>query len=352
MRARVHKEDFYAILGLHIKSDQNQLRQAYLQLARQHHPDRNPGDQTAEERFKSISQAYAILSDPVARRRYDRLRQSKVNRRPAPHHPRHRPTRESGPEVQAARRAQTAGFDGDCGRASAQTTSGASQTGASQTGASQTGASQTGASQTGASQTGASQTGASQTDDNRREGRGADAGRRRSGFDKPGSRRFAAEPDVEDLMADLFKTAEGRSSLKKMQDELNKAGLGTGLERLMAQLRSAVTDQGLTGVFKSSAGRLLKKLRKKFFANPLSGPELLAPGDIIFGLALSPEAAAAGTTINLNYQRDDLPHRLSVRIPAGLTDQARLRVPGQGHLTGEGLDRGDLLLDLTVRHPD
>ena len=66
-------KDFYAVLGVSRDADDAELKRAYRNLARAHHPDKNPGDQKAEERFKEISEAYAILSDPDKRSQYDRF---------------------------------------------------------------------------------------------------------------------------------------------------------------------------------------------------------------------------------------------------------------------------------------
>jgi DnaJ-class molecular chaperone len=63
--------DLYAILGVPRDCDADTLRSAYRKLARQHHPDVNPGDTAAEDRFKEISRAYDVLSDPEKRRNYD-----------------------------------------------------------------------------------------------------------------------------------------------------------------------------------------------------------------------------------------------------------------------------------------
>ena len=65
--------DFYAILGVSRDADDGELKKAYRNLARAHHPDKNPGDKKAEERFKEISEAYAVLSDPDKRAHYDRF---------------------------------------------------------------------------------------------------------------------------------------------------------------------------------------------------------------------------------------------------------------------------------------
>jgi len=67
-------KDYYAILGLNPDADEQAIKQAYRKLARQYHPDVNPGDKKAEERFKEINEAYQALSDPERRRKYDELR--------------------------------------------------------------------------------------------------------------------------------------------------------------------------------------------------------------------------------------------------------------------------------------
>ena len=67
------KRDYYEILGVSRSTDQAELKAAYRQVALRDHPDRNPGDPDAEERFKEASEAYAVLSDPDKRARYDRF---------------------------------------------------------------------------------------------------------------------------------------------------------------------------------------------------------------------------------------------------------------------------------------
>jgi molecular chaperone DnaJ len=66
-----NKEDYYAILGVSRKAKEQEIKKAYRRLARKNHPDVNPGDKSAEERFKRIQQAYEILSDPKKRDIYD-----------------------------------------------------------------------------------------------------------------------------------------------------------------------------------------------------------------------------------------------------------------------------------------
>ena len=71
--ARSHP-DYYATLGLSPEATEEEIRRTYRRLALQWHPDRNPGDPNAEERFKAISEAYAVLVDPVKRRAYNGTR--------------------------------------------------------------------------------------------------------------------------------------------------------------------------------------------------------------------------------------------------------------------------------------
>jgi molecular chaperone DnaJ len=66
------KKDYYEILGVPKDADEKKIKAAYRRLAREHHPDVNPDDPAAEERFKEISEAFAVLSDSEKRARYDR----------------------------------------------------------------------------------------------------------------------------------------------------------------------------------------------------------------------------------------------------------------------------------------
>lgn len=69
------EKDYYSVLGVKPASSDTEIKKAYRKLARRFHPDTNAGDKQAEERFKDISQAYDVLSDPKQRKEYDQLRE-------------------------------------------------------------------------------------------------------------------------------------------------------------------------------------------------------------------------------------------------------------------------------------
>jgi len=71
----LHK-DYYDILGVTKAASQEEIKKAYRKLAKKHHPDANPGDKVAEEKFKEISQAHDVLSDPQKRTQYDQVKEA------------------------------------------------------------------------------------------------------------------------------------------------------------------------------------------------------------------------------------------------------------------------------------
>jgi len=66
------KKDYYEVLGINRDAEQEEIKKAYRKLTRQHHPDKNPDDPQAAEKFKELTEAYKVLSDPHKRAQYDR----------------------------------------------------------------------------------------------------------------------------------------------------------------------------------------------------------------------------------------------------------------------------------------
>ena len=67
-------KDYYRILGVDASADKEQIKKAYRSLAKQFHPDKNPDNKGAAERFKEVSEAYSVLSDAEKRKKYDMMR--------------------------------------------------------------------------------------------------------------------------------------------------------------------------------------------------------------------------------------------------------------------------------------
>lgn len=67
------KRDYYEVLGVSKSASEAEIKKAYRQMAIKYHPDKNPDDKTAEDKFKEAAEAYEVLSNPEKRQRYDRF---------------------------------------------------------------------------------------------------------------------------------------------------------------------------------------------------------------------------------------------------------------------------------------
>ena len=67
------KRDYYEILGVNKSADDAAIRKAYRKLAKKYHPDTNQGDKQAEKKFKEVTEAYTVLSDPEKKKMYDQF---------------------------------------------------------------------------------------------------------------------------------------------------------------------------------------------------------------------------------------------------------------------------------------
>ena len=73
------KLDYYEVLGVTRSASDGEIKSAYRKLALKYHPDRNPGDHSAEEKFKEAAEAYGVLADGDKRSAYDRFGHAGVN---------------------------------------------------------------------------------------------------------------------------------------------------------------------------------------------------------------------------------------------------------------------------------
>jgi curved DNA-binding protein CbpA len=308
--AKPSSPDFYAILGVREDASGEQLREAYLRLAKKYHPDKNPDKPQFAELFKSISEAYAVLREAQTRARYDRLRKKfqkpKADVRP-------KTTVKPAPKPGPAAKGPAAGQS----RTKSQTAETKAKAAEAQKTRSQT-------------QTQAKTQAQAKNQANSQTGQGPKTGT---------ASESSAESILENFLTQLFKTRTGRSALQKTQGDLSKEGLGVTIDRL-SRHKVAGSPKG-----KKSLMHKVARALKEFFS-PSGQSQTVY--DVAHKLAVSPHFAKAGTTITISYLRDNNQnHSLEVNVPPGITDQTKLRMPGAGHLKPDRT-RGDLILTVNI----
>ncbi|HET6967501.1 MAG TPA: DnaJ C-terminal domain-containing protein [Ornithinibacter sp.] len=232
------EKDFYAILGVPQDADAAAIKKAYRKLARKHHPDQNAGDTAAEQRFKDIGEAHAVLADPKQRQEYDAVRQMA----------------HGGARFRAGGPGGAGGFE-DVFSAF---------------------------------------------------GGGGGGQRVRFSTGGPGAGAGAGQPDLDDLLAQMFGGAAG--------------GAGPRAQR---------------------------------GSDPFSGfgaPRGPRPGaDVQARTSLSFRDAVEGATVTLSTAEG---RRITTKIPAGVKDGQKIRLRGKGAEGDPGAPKGDLILTVAVeKHP-
>ncbi|MDR2405547.1 MAG: DnaJ domain-containing protein [Deltaproteobacteria bacterium] len=346
------EQNFYKALEVSQKVSADDLRAAYLKLALKWHPDRNPGDSIAEERFKLVSQAYAVLRDPQARTRYDRLLAKKAGKL-RPRKPSPKPAQGPKPPNPVNGYSSSPGGYGPPPPSKVKPKTPPNDPFAfSQSGSAFT-----------TSHT-ATYTKKEQKTEPKKEPikptkitispnpptKNPPPGSGPINPPQKGPKKITPPkpkaPDPEDIILTYFTTPEGQVSLKKIKEELTKTGLGANspvLDKLNEKTKKTSPFHNITTALSKGIGGI-----KRFFVgNPFPAKSKVSEYDLTFALALSPEAAKSGTTVDLQYFQDGFDRHLSIRVPPNTKPNTRLRLSGQGNLKPDK-SRGDLLLTINI----
>ncbi|MGL4208403.1 MAG: J domain-containing protein, partial [Candidatus Adiutrix sp.] len=263
------KRNPYAVLGVDEKASLGDIRRAYMALAVKYHPDRNPNDPTAEERFKDVTQAYAIICDPLAKAAYERGQRAQKKAQPQPSatsktHPK------SGTQAKKP-------FEGFSTAQNSQKTNG------------------------GGKQSKQSQEAQSKTFDN--------------GF--------------EEAFGNFFQSEKGRETLRDLEKELGKAGLHFNTADFIKWFKGKQKaspprqrESFLSNLIETVTGRQrkAKQLAAEYDLN------------YNLGVSLSAAQAGTTVEISHQPDDNAPPKRLSVYINPKTISGSRLRLSGQGRL--------------------
>ena len=291
------KRDLYGVLGVERKADEDAIRKSYRQLARRYHPDVNPGDDEAEERFKTISEAYSVLSDAEKRRNYDEFGEGSL---------------EAGFDAERARRAREA-FGARFGEGHA------GGFGEREGGAFHFG---------------------------NLEDLFSDLYTRR-GWGEPGRRRRGADLEAE-LELDFLDAARGGE--QRITVARPRADGSTRQETLSVRIPPGVADggrirlrgKGGEGVGEAGPGDLYARVRvraHRFFRRE--------GRDLHLDLPISVGEATLGARVEV----PTLDGRVTLTIPPGTDSGSRLRLRGKGVPSPSGAAPGDLIVTTQIRVP-
>jgi len=280
-------KDYYHILGVEENASSEEIKRAYRKLALKHHPDHNPGDKRAEERFKLISEAYAVLIDQGKRGQYDEARKVETDSKPEPEtdfsYTQEDLFRDLFADAYArqvfrdlARETQKSGFRFD-----------------------------------------------------EKFFKEVFFGGR--GFFFGGV--FFSGPKFQRVQRDFgpdFKTTlSGAARSGRRVSTADQAGPKSGLIDWLGRV-----------------GRSAKELATTLLGRPTAA-RIGNTGDITYKLTISQDQARAGGNVQVLYQRNGSPQKIAVKIPPGTKDGTRLRLKSMGH-TGSGRVSGDLFLHIRV----
>lgn len=296
-------KNYYHILGVKESASPDEIKKAYRQLAIKYHPDHNPGNESAEDQFKLISEAYAVLIDAAKRSEYDRSRMDQAARAARTAH--------SGPKQYQSRPGHQAGFS------------------------------------------------YSQEDIFREFFKSAYA--RQAFKDMASEFRKSGYRFDENFFNRVFfggrgfffggvffnNPGAGQTGRPGPGSPDYKTSFSKESARMGAKPRPKATPAApKKPAIKPGVWKRLTRGFRKVTRNLLPSEPFPDTADINFNLTIPARAAREGTQLKVAYQRDGRSQEIQVKVPAGTRNGARLRLKNMGHHVGD--KTGDLFLNVKV----
>lgn len=320
----VKYKDYYDILGVKRSATQEEISKAFKKLARKHHPDLNPNDKTAEEKFKEANEAYEVLKDPEKRKLYDSLG----------------PNWQQGQDFRPPPGYENVHFQFRGGPGGGASAGGFSDFFEFIFGGGMGGAGRGG--QAGGFEDIFSQMGGQAG------GRGGFSGFSGGGHSGPRARRGAdAEADLDLTLEEAYQGGQKSISLQVQEagpDGMPRLAMKTLSVRIPPGVRQGqrirLAGQGNPGFSGGAAGDLYLKVNLLPHAR-----FAVEDTNLVHDLSLAPWEAALGATVRV----PTLDGALEMRIPAGTGSGQKLRVRGKGLSGPQG--RGDLFVRVMIKVP-